>query len=270
MTKPPFHSGPAYKFISSQSFKLILENESLWFTRGDCFNDPFEANPYMVPIDWKNLVKEDKSNVSVVRHVANEAFVRICSKIYTTCFSKTYLDPKSHLMWSHYADSHKGLCFEVNFPEPNNENYKKGDLIPINVKYCKNLLDERQKMTMESTDLPLYMTTTKSDIWEYENEVRLILHSEVFDKKKFSLVNDSKNASVVFNIEEISKVIFGSKSSPEDMESIVKLFCEKGHLPEFYHIDLNPITLEFFEYRLTIKDEILRYNEQIKKSKEEA
>jgi hypothetical protein len=260
MTRPAFFSGQAYKFITTESFKLILENERLWFTRGDCFNDPFESNPYLVPIDWKNLVKEDKSNIELIKYIANEAFVKVCSRIYTTCFSKTYLDKKSQLMWSHYANSHQGLCFEINFPEVNQDNYKAGDPVPISVKYCESLFDERSRMTMDSSDLPLYMATYKSNIWEYENEVRLVFNSQGFDKTKFNLVNKDKNAEVVFNIESITKVIFGSKSSSEDIENVVKLFCKKGHLPEFYRIDLNPITLDFYEYRLTIKDEILEYN----------
>lgn len=264
MTKPKFHSGPVYKFISTESFKLILEYETLRFTRGDSLNDPFEANPYLVPIDWKSLVKEDKSNMEVIKYIANEAFVKICSRIYITCFSKTYLDIKSHLMWSHYANSHKGLCFEVIFPELNQENYKQGDAVPICVTYCENLLEERNKYNIESDDLPLYMATYKSNIWEYEDEVRLVLHSQVFDKTKFTLVNNDQNVDVVFNIETISKVIFGLKSSPEDIENVIKLFCGKGHLPEFYRIDLNPITLQLYEYRLTIKDDILKYNEKLK------
>ena len=61
---------------------------------------------------------------------------------------------------------------------------------------------------------------------------------------------------------EITKVIFGVKSSPEDIESVVKLFCKKGHLPDFYRMDINPITLEFCEYQLPIKEEIIKFNEQ--------
>lgn len=262
MTKPDFFSGLAYKFISTDSFKLILESETLWFTRGDCFNDPFESNPYLVPLDWGNLVKEDKSNIELIKYLANEAFLKICSRLYTTCFSKTYLDKKAHLMWSHYANSHKGLCFEINFPALTRENYRVGDIIPISVNYCESLFEERSKMTMEHPDLPLYMATYKSNIWEYENEVRLILHSQVFDKEKFKLVNDSKNAEVAFNINEITKVIFGAKSSPADIESVVKLFCKKGHLPDFYRMDINPCTLEFCEYLFPIKEEIIKFNEQ--------
>lgn len=258
--KIPFFSGPAFKFLSIESFKLIIQNETLRFTRGDSFNDPLEANPFLVPIDWKNLVKEDKSNIAMIKIIADEAFKRICSKIYVTCFSSSYLNKKSQLMWSHYANSHRGVCFEIIFPDVNQDNYKEKDLVPISVTYCDDLFIERQNWTMESEHLPLYMATYKSNIWEYEGEIRLVLHSEVFDQNKFNLANNNKNADVVFNIESITKVIFGVKSSFDDIESVVKLFCKKGHLPDFYRIDLNPITLEFVEHELPFKKEILEHN----------
>jgi len=163
-------------------------------------------------------------------------------------------------MWSHYANSHRGVCFEIIFPEVNQDNYKEKDIVPISVTYCDDLYVERQNWTMESEHLPLYLATYKSNIWKYEEEIRLVLHSEVIDKEKFTVINTGKNADTVFNIESITKVIFGVKSSPEDIESIVKLFCEKGHLPVFYRIDLNPITLQFVEYELPHKKNILEHN----------
>lgn len=257
----PFYSGKAYKFLSIESLNLIISNETLRFTRGDRFNDPFEANPFLVPIDWKNLVKEDKSNIEVVKYIASEAFEKICSKIYVTCFSSEYLTKKSQLMWSHYANSHRGVCFEVELPEVNQRNYKEKDIVPISVTYCEDLFTEREKLNMESEHLPLYMATYKSNIWEYEGEIRLVLHSEVFDKENFQIVNDGKNADVTFNIETITKVIFGAKSDFEEIEKTVKLFCDKGHLPDFYRVDINPITLKFVESELPFKREILTHNQ---------
>lgn len=260
--KIPFYSGAVYKFISTDYFKLLLTNETLRFTRGDSFNDPYESNPYMVPIDWEKLVKPDKSNISVIKGIANEAFIRICSKIYVTCFSTTYLSKQAQLMWSHYANSHKGLCFEIIFPDVNQNNYKQGDIVPISVTYCENLLEERNKQSMTNKDLPLYMATYKSNIWEYENEVRLVLHSGVFDQTKFNLANDNKNADAIFDISLITKVIFGAKSNIKDIQDIVEIFCQKGCLPDFFRMDLNPITLEFFEYELPFKKDILDHNKE--------
>ena len=257
----PFFKGSAYKFCSIETLNLIIEHEKLRFTRGDQFNDPYEANPYLVPTEWSKIVKEDKSNTDVVKALANEAFIRLSSKIYITCFSKSYIDKTSKLMWSHYGNSHKGACFEIEFPELTQENYSGGDPVPIEITYCNSLRDERDSRNMESEDLPLYLATYKSDIWKYEQEIRLVIHKEIFESKKINEINDGKNIDVVLNINEIKKVVFGVKSDPEEIDKTVKLFCDKGHLPEFYKLDINPITLETYEYDLGLKKEILKYNE---------
>lgn len=257
----PIYSGPAYKFTSADSFKKILKSESVWFTRGDRFNDPYEANPYMVPVGWKDIVKEDKSNVQVILALASSAFHQLFSKIYITCFSKR---SDSQLMWSHYADSHRGVCFRIDLPEPSPETYKAGDPVPVPVTYCPSLFDEREKRHLKSEDLPLYMSTFKSDDWAYEEEVRMVLHTGDDSEGRFNLVNHDRNASVYFNINEITKVIFGARLDQKDEDEIVKTFCDKGYLPEFYRMDLNPITLEFFEEKLPIREQIMAYNAGLK------
>ena len=256
----PFFKGSAYKFCSIKTLNLIIEHEKLRFTRGDQFNDPYEANPYLVPTEWSKIVREDKSNTDVIKALANEIFNKLSSKIYIACFSKCYIDRTSKLMWSHYGNSHKGVCFEIDFPELTQENYLKGEPVPIEITYCKSLKDERDSRNMESDDLPLYLATYKSDVWEYEQEIRLIIHKEVFDSKKINEVNDGKNVDVVLNINQIKKVVFGVKSELKEVVKTVKLFCDKGHLPNFHRLDINPITLETYEYDLDLKEEILKYN----------
>lgn len=258
--KKRFYSGKAYKFLSTETLKTIIQNESLRFTRGDSFNDPFEANPFLVPVGWESIAKEDKSNVDMIKYLASEAFTRLFSKTYVTCLSSSYLNKSSQLMWSHYGNSHRGVCFEIDFPETTQENYEEGDMVPLMVTYCENLCEERSKWKTDDDELPLYLATHKSDVWKYESEIRLVFHTDSFDKEKYNAVNDGKNADVVINIESITKVIFGVKSNADEIIEIVKLFADKGHLPVFFRLDLSPITLELIEYELPFKKDILEYN----------
>ena len=86
------------------------------------------------------------------------------------------------------------------------------------------------------------------------------MESTSFDKSKFKEVNNGENIDIDFNIASISKVIFGLRTSPEEIEETVKLFCNKGYLPDFFKIDIHPITIEFCEHDLGIKQEILKHN----------
>ncbi|MDT3401314.1 DUF2971 domain-containing protein [Mucilaginibacter terrae] len=253
----PLYAGPAYKYISAESFKKLLTGRSIWYTRGDRFNDPYEANPYMVPVGWKDMVKLDKSNVQMNLALATSAFHQLFSKLYITCFS---MRSNSQLMWSHYADAHKGICFGMDLPGNNPEIYTLGDPVPVAVTYCKSLFDEREKRHMKSEDLPLYMSTFKSDEWAYEQEVRMVLHTGNDIEGRFKIINDGYHATVPLDIKRINKVIFGARLSVKDEDDIVKLFCNQGHLPEFYRMDLNPVTLEFFEERLPIREAIMAFN----------
>ncbi|WP_130538161.1 hypothetical protein [Thiomicrorhabdus indica] len=61
----------------------------------------------------------------------------------------------------------------------------------------------------------------------------------------------------------ISKVIFGLKSSAEEIEKIVKAFCNIGHLPDFTRLDIDPLTLKIIEKDTGHKKAILQHNNSL-------
>lgn len=259
-----FYSGKAYKFCSTDTFSKIIEFQKLRLARADTFNDPHDSNPFLIPLEWEELTKFKEGSKQTVQYIANQAFTRICGSIYITCFCQNYINPRSTLMWAHYANNHKGVCFEIDFPKTTRSNYKEGDIVPINVTYVKSLVEERNKRTPESEDLPLFISTYKSDVWHYEEEIRLVVESTSFDKTKLTNVNDGRNMDLDFNIQSIGKVIFGLRTAPEEIEEIVRLFCQKGYLPEFYKLDIHPVSIEFCEHNLGIKEKILEYNNKLR------
>ena len=99
---------------------------------------------------------------------------------------------------------------------------------------------------------------TKSKVWAYEEEVRLVIEADSFNSEKFNRSADSKSIDVVFNPECISKVVFGLKSSTEHIDSVVESFCDVGHAPLFTRLDLDPLTLAVVERDLGITQKILK------------
>ena len=86
-------------------------------------------------------------------------------------------DPKNRLMWSHYADSHRGFCIEYDF------NSLKDEVLPFPIIYSetrplipwKAAIDHTQEsMEAATADLTLGLLT-KDKSWEYENEWRVLL-----------------------------------------------------------------------------------------------
>ena len=86
-------------------------------------------------------------------------------------------DPKNRLMWSHYADSHRGFCIEYDF------NSLKDEVLPFPIIYSENRPLVPWKAAIDHTsesneqaikDLTLGLLT-KDQAWEYENEWRVLL-----------------------------------------------------------------------------------------------
>lgn len=250
----PFHLAPAYKFCSADTLVIIVQRERLRFTRADVLNDIFELSPYLLPLNWEEIVALSKTDKKAAVAIAQTAFQKACSSLYVTCFSKQFKAPSSQLMWAHYASSHCGVCFCIDFSSMRKED--KGPF-PVEVQYAPSMLAERKKYAPGSPDIGKLIGATKSSVWSYEEEVRLVVETDSFDPSKFSFVNDRKNIDVVFNPECITKVVFGMKTGPDDYEKVAKAFSAAGHLPDFTRLDLDPLTLEVEEHDLGIKKAIL-------------
>ncbi|MBQ6437502.1 MAG: DUF2971 domain-containing protein [Bacteroidales bacterium] len=105
------------------------------------------------------------------------------SKRFSTiaCFSE---DVKSILMWSHYADSHRGFALEYDFRQTLTKPLEKGTLFPV--VYSDERFDASVYITWEllrimgvesrNPDITsaFKVALHKSRLWEYEREWRLI------------------------------------------------------------------------------------------------
>ena len=94
---------------------------------------------------------------------------------YVCCFSE---DNKSNLMWSHYADSNRGICIEYDFNLLPSEGLFRKTLFPI--AYMKeplnveDLLEDDERLIYDyPIDAAVLCTgITKADVWRYEREWR--------------------------------------------------------------------------------------------------
>lgn len=88
---------------------------------------------------------------------------------------------KNRLMWSHYADSHKGICIEYDFSKSLGT-----DCQPMPVYYSnarpkfpwKVAVDHSPEVQQEATIHFMDALLTKDEAWSYENEWRLLIKAE--------------------------------------------------------------------------------------------
>ena len=182
------YSDKAYRFLTFEGLLKTLEDDSLRLTRADNFNDPLDNSPLIAPFEWREF---KKMGYNYINTITEYSFNKIFSSTYICCFSKEYDNENSYLMWSHYSDSHKGVCFEIDFS-------KNIDLLdtPSNVEYPDDLLSVRENLRItKEQNVGLFLVTNKLKVWKYEKEVRIIvdIENEKFDSSSSKISTNLKH-----------------------------------------------------------------------------
>lgn len=92
--------------------------------------------------------------------------------VYATCFSES---PISMLMWSHYADNHKGMVIEYDFLNCDTEIREDALWALHPVFYTNDLVNLNDYLNVqEEIYFPILAALNKSNEWSYEKEWRMI------------------------------------------------------------------------------------------------
>ncbi|PJZ23887.1 hypothetical protein CH352_11830 [Leptospira hartskeerlii] len=226
-----------YRGINANTNK-ILTNKVLWFSQAKDFNDPFdcriisiysgsqeewisllvkygvnrnEAISLAKKLENRNLTDEDLKTELLHYHAG---LTEDINRIF--CLSKR---PDSILMWSHYSQDHKGLCFAFNVELVSNSKGIKvlpNQLnLPDNLKFLNEFVPFFDVIYQE--DMPpthnglkssgeaiIPFIKTKYKDWEYEEEVRLHLISNWLPGNALNY-EDSSFAGVIFGMKMDAK-----------------------------------------------------------------
>jgi len=140
-----------YKFRGCKNLKWtkeILETNKFHFADWRSLNDPMEG--------FFRYYQEQHSLDAIRQLVDGKDSYGVC------CFSKFYRNP---LMWTHYANNHKGICIEVD------ANIKRDDKVSLEpIDYCRRIPDlvSPSEQTLGAKEI----LSKKIKIWEYEREIR--------------------------------------------------------------------------------------------------
>lgn len=146
------------------------------------------------------------------------------------------------LMWSHYADEHRGFCVEYEF---HRDDYRKDNFKELTasrlfkIKY-RNLAEPINLTEQNSS--PLFTTQdafiTKSQDWSYENEFRLLQ----YNPKQGALREQYKLSDNT----EIVAIYFGHRCPDADVQIMKRLF-EKTEV-RFYKMEIDYADVYHLKY----------------------
>lgn len=135
-----------YHFTTAEYGLLAIEKQRLKIARISALNDPFEL------LGWNLRDASVRAKLGSWKTDSNE-------KIGILCFSRKWSNP---LLWSHYADKHKGIA--LGFNVPNGEPYRA-------VKYRRTRLPTPLGRAIVGSDID-DLVFTKYTAWRYESEYR--------------------------------------------------------------------------------------------------
>lgn len=246
-----------FKYTTIDTLEKILDGKSLKFTNPLDFNDPFDCNfpgyllsKKQIEKSIKNAVKKLGVNINSIKELSGEIeklhaeirnvfeshlssvrddWDKLISNYRILCVT----DKKDNiLMWSHYADSHKGATLGIDFSflkdkKPDPVTYERYG------EWFKRIIDSELDKTIysiargelgglssdytEDTFSANVMTAMaeyfyfKREDWRYEREHRLVVPFGTFQNDLLPIPHTS-----------IKEVIFGVNTKNEDANRVAK------------------------------------------------
>lgn len=174
-----------YKYVSFDSAIKIIGGAKISFTKAEQFNDPFEMHAIS---NYSHLINDASPVVSSLS--TEPSTLRIGVNMFNGVLSLTR-NPLNNLMWSHYADEHRGVVIGIDVEEAGycDEN---SNIIPANygdVIYTKtfpkilktpssekrfNCYRFTKSFSQDTFDFFKYAYLFKGVDWSYEEEVRVL------------------------------------------------------------------------------------------------
>lgn len=249
-----------YRLWNDKFQKRLLTKREIFLASADQFNDTFDvALPFKCKeedLTPENIFKKlyitakemhpDYSEIEIHQMCFDrqssgvfddgqywkDEYVRIKSRLNNEYGILSLATRKDNiLMWSHYTNSHKGFCVGID----TSQLYNSIQGMLSHVSYSNNF--PQLKLFVDPTKTMIDILTTKSRLWRYEKEIRLIKHNA--SRKQFKLPKEAyKELIIGMNMPKVhtdSIISLVRKRFPK-----MKIYQSKMNLDKF-KIDLIPI-----------------------------
>lgn len=227
--------------FNPEHVKDIIKTNTVRFSDPNKFNDPWDCKSFydttdcydpvkrIKILDWveyicktrtsksineiKQLRHQLDTNISLLEKTINELSVKVSLGIESQ--NRVYclgVDPANILMWSHYGDSHKGVCLE----------FKVSDESPIGAALRCEYLSNYPKLEVYnySESHHLKPLLSKAEVWFYEQEYRIISEERAQSNTPGMIITEDGFLELPFDA--LQSIIVGCKADYDAVRDLVK------------------------------------------------
>ncbi len=221
-----------------------LRERKIWCSRPGAFNDPWDCKPYYstkllddpqereqyiewyaeitrrqrpdIPADFiEKTQKQMREDATLLARLTVE-----CSEAMWPAIDQQYRvyclgpDVQNSLMWANYADSHKGICLEFS---------TRNEVIccALRVEYSPEFPIMRPYSKDPDEDLVALLS--KSDVWGYEKEYRLVAQERNFATQHETLMTQDNYLTLPKGA--LTSVIVGCQGRFEEVRKLVHVYA---------------------------------------------
>lgn len=250
-----------YRYVSLDSTNIssmnklrdVIFHSSLWLSSRNGFNDPFDIKAKVIidgkPENLRNkikgLLKIHKPKLGGIKRTqeinrimtnqaellknVNNSMDNSLEKIGACCFT---IDPRNLLMWSHYANHHKGVVLQFEVARDTSAFLK-----TVSVDYVKDYPIINWANETEHEIGKSFLNKFKT--WEYEKEWRIV---HVF----------GANTYINFKPEALTGLIFGCKADDNIKDVVNQILAERAQ-KNMSSVNIYNAYMHDSKYKLVIK-----------------
>ena len=236
-----------FKYLDVKGAEAMLSKGTLQFTNSFYFNDPFDCHPSLIDFSSDPGGRYGEIIKDWIRTERRSTHSRLREETWICSLSKVN---DSLLMWSHYANNHKGVCVELNMAHV--VNYVDGrcgrvvNNVGLEVQY-KDIV-QKPDYFQNHQNYHEYQISTKAKDWEYEHEWRLYIidpslkYIRLPFKPSSEKTYDWKITRVYPQLggECFESIYLGAMISDEDKQKTIKLARKLNPNIKIYQMTINP------------------------------
>lgn len=236
-----------YESFNPEYLVGVLSQGVLYGSNPSRFNDPWDCKPvfdtsglddpkrYEDHVQWFDAIgrkrlpaleeAERQQRINIMRsdRAFLEKMIRDCSSEIAKAIDDRYRvyclspDPTSTLMWSHYSHQHQGICLVF---DTQNDVFGSALKIDYREKYPGLALDS------DDDNQVILALLTKSAVWKYEDEYRIIAEERAHAIAKDTLKTD--NNFLVYPAGSLKAVIVGCQANDTSVREVRQIVEKHG------------------------------------------